>query len=386
MAVGDVNQIYTVVNEAYKQTSGRTDVAVVDTASLVAVGAELEAMQKMDIWLNSLSRMIGKSIDDFRAYTGQFSDMKRDEMQWGAFVRKYHMEMPEAREDDTVKVGQMDGQSLDQYIIANPKVKQKIFNVEAPYSFFITTQRKWLKEAFRSESEMTAFINSIYNTVQNKIEVTHENLGRLALANLIATTTDPRVFPLVTMYNANRSDQVEVGAEALTNKEFIAFAMAIMLEVKMNMRTMGVLYNEEEHDRHTPDKLSRLALLSGFNSALTSIAQRNTFNPNYGVIEPNIVVPYWQGNKRPDGSFMQNSKISVKAAWNNNGKRMEEEKEIENVIAVLYDYEAVGTFRQEEDVLTTPVNARGAYFNTFWHENQMYFNDHGENCVVFTLN
>ena len=62
------------------------------------------------------------------------------------------------------------------------------------------------------------------------------------------------------------------------------------------------------------------------------------------------------------------------------------DKTIENVVGVLFDREAIGTFRQEEKVLTTPVNARGAYYNTFWHEKQMWFNDMSENAVIFTLN
>ena len=62
------------------------------------------------------------------------------------------------------------------------------------------------------------------------------------------------------------------------------------------------------------------------------------------------------------------------------------DKTIENVVGILFDREGIGTFRQEEKVLTTPVNARGAYYNTFWHEKQMWFNDMSENAVIFTLN
>ena len=195
----DVGQVYTVVNEAFNQSSGQSTLAAVDTSSLVAMGDELENMGKLDIWLNSLSRMIGLTIDDFRAYTGQFDDMKRSNMEYGAFVRKLHVEMPEAVEDDSVVLE--DGQSVDQWIVKKPKANQKIFNVESTYSFFITIQDRWLKEAFRNASEMSGFIGSIFGAVRNKIEVTHENLGRLALATFIANTGEDQTYPLVTMYN-----------------------------------------------------------------------------------------------------------------------------------------------------------------------------------------
>ena len=51
----------------------------------------------------------------------------------------------------------------------------------------------------------------------------------------------------------------------------------------------------------------------------------------------------------------------------------------------MFDHDAMGTFREEETVLTTPVNARAAYYNTFWHERPLWFNDMGENGIVFFL-
>ncbi len=365
-----VNQIYTIVNEAYKQTSGSGAQTAVDTASLVAMGQEMEMLGTYDIWLRSLSRMIGMTIDDYRVYTGQFNDMRRSNMEWGAFVRKLHTEMPEAVADDSVNL--IDGQSIDQWIIANPKVKEKIFNVEAPYSFFITIQHRWLKEAFRNESEMSGFIGSIFGAVQNKIEITHENLGRLAMCNFISNVGDDQHFKLVTMYNAFSGEALTTET-AMNDKYFIAYAMGVIGEVSRAMCTMSVLYNKEGRARHTPVGLQRLAVLNSFMSGWETIAQRNVHNPEIGGITPDIVVPYWQHQAKINGNFHENAKVETNTAT------------VENVIAVLYDFDAMGTFRNNQEVHTTPVNARGLYYNTFWHENQMYFNDMGENGVIFTL-
>lgn len=365
-----VNQIYTIVNEAYKQTSGSGTQTAVDTASLVAMGQEMEMLGTYDIWLRSLSRMIGMTIDDYRVYTGQFNDMRRSNMEWGAFVRKLHTEMPEAVADDSVNL--VDGQSIDQWIIANPKVKEKIFNVEAPYSFFITIQHRWLKEAFRNEGEMSGFIGSIFGAVQNKIEITHENLGRLAMCNFISNVGDDQHFKLVTMYNAFSGETLTTET-AMNDKYFIAYAMGVIGEVSRAMRTMSVLYNKEGRARHTPEGLQRLAVLNSFMSGWETIAQRNVHNPEIGGITPDIVVPYWQHQAKISGNFHENAKVETNTAT------------VENVIAVLYDFDAMGTFRNNQEVHTTPVNARGLYYNTFWHENQMYFNDMGENGVIFTL-
>ena len=57
-----------------------------------------------------------------------------------------------------------------------------------------------------------------------------------------------------------------------------------------------------------------------------------------------------------------------------------------NIAAVLFDVEALGMYRRDEDVLTTPVNAKGLYYNTFYHLKQLWYNDLSENFVYFTLN
>ena len=57
-----------------------------------------------------------------------------------------------------------------------------------------------------------------------------------------------------------------------------------------------------------------------------------------------------------------------------------------NIIALVHDRDAMGVYKIDEDVLTTPVNAAGGYYNTYWHEKQLRFIDLSENFVAFTLN
>ena len=62
------------------------------------------------------------------------------------------------------------------------------------------------------------------------------------------------------------------------------------------------------------------------------------------------------------------------------------ETTINNIIGIVHDRDALGMYRRDEFVLTTPVNAAGAYYNQYWHEKQLWFNDLSENFVYFTLN
>lgn len=376
----EVNQIYELCNQIFQQMTGRTDIAAVDSASLVAMGNEVSNLGKNDLWLNTLARRIGLTIDSYRVYRNKFSDLYRTQVEWGAMVQKLTVEMPDAVADDMYKVGQMDGQALDHYIINNPKAKQKIFDKVTPYSFFITMQEKMLTEAFLNAGAMASFVNQVFGKVQNKIEVVLEDLARVALVNMMCNLSAKQEIKLVTLYNSKTGSAL-TPQTALFDPAFMRFAIGTMNNIASKMETMNVLFNAEGYDRFTPMSEQRFYVLADFITQLETVVQYAAFNPKYVTKSVDIAVPYWQGIK--EGEDINDIATLSKVMGKVDNKT---DKTIENVVGILFDREGIGTFRQEEKVLTTPVNARGAYYNTFWHEKQMWFNDMSENAVIFTLN
>lgn len=376
----EVNQIYDLCNQIFQQMTGRTDIEAVDSASLVAMGNEVSNLGKNDLWLNTLARRIGLTIDSYRVYRNRFSDLYRTQVEWGALVQKLTVEMPDAVADDMYKVGQMNGQALDHYIINNPKAKQKIFDKETPYSFFITMQEKMLTEAFLNAGAMSSFVNQVFGKVQNKIEVVLEDLARVALVNMMCNLSTKQEIKLVTLYNSKTGSTLNPQT-ALFDPAFMRFAIGMMNNIASKLETMSVLFNTDGYDRFTPKSEQRFYVLADFITQLETVVQYSAFNPQYVNKSVDIAVPYWQGVK--EGDDINDIAVLSKVIGKVDSKV---DKTIENVVGVLFDREAIGTFRQEEKVLTTPVNARGAYYNTFWHEKQMWFNDMSENAVIFTLN
>lgn len=376
----EVNQIYDLCNQIFQQMTGRTDIEAVDSASLVAMGNEVSNLGKNDLWLNTLARRIGLTIDSYRVYRNRFSDLYRTQVEWGALVQKLTVEMPDAVADDMYKVGQMNGQALDHYIINNPKAKQKIFDKETPYSFFITMQEKMLTEAFLNAGAMSSFVNQVFGKVQNKIEVVLEDLARVALVNMMCNLSAKQEIKLVTLYNSKTGSTLNPQS-ALFDPAFMRFAIGMMNNIASKLETMSVLFNTDGYDRFTPKSEQRFYVLADFITQLETVVQYAAFNPQYVNKSVDIAVPYWQGVK--EGDDINDIAVLSKVIGKVDSKV---DKTIKNVVGVLFDREAIGTFRQEEKVLTTPVNARGAYYNTFWHEKQMWFNDMSENAVIFTLN
>lgn len=366
----ETNQIYGIVNDIYSQMSGKEELTVVDTTSLISLGNTiLNSQDNTEGFLNTLVQRIGKTILSYRKYSNSFKEMVLNDFEYGAIVQKIKVKMPTATSDEAYNLE--DGVSVDMYVVSKPKVTQKFFVTRTPYSFYVTVQEELLKEAFTSETAMGSFISLIYGEMQNKLELTLENLGRLALANFIANAGDTQIFDLVTMYNNDTGNSIAPGILATNNDDFMRYAMGVFDEMTEMLTTMSSAYNKEGEDRHTPIGDQKFAVALKFQSRLKTVVQWQAFNERYVSKTPTTLVPYWQNSQSP---------LSI-AIETEDG-----EVELDNVVACIYDKEALGIYKQEHMVRTTPLNARGLYMNTYHHSKQLWFNDLSENGIVFTLN
>lgn len=373
----DTNQIYGIVNDVCEQTMGESALTATDTASLVAMGnAILSSSTNTEAFIDTLVQRIGRTMISYRPYKSKLGLMAVSDMTMGAIMQKIKVQMPEAVEDVTTQL--VDGQSIDQYIVSKPKATQKLFVKRTPYTFYITIQKKWLREAFTSETAMGSFISAIYGEVENKLELSQENLARLCMANFMATisTDGNRVINLVTLYNATSGESV-TASDALINEAFLRFAIGIMNNVSRKMETMSVLYNDGSETRHSPQSDQRFVSIIDFQTALETQVQWAAFHDKYVKKQNGIEVPYWQAAQSP---------YNIDLVIEGDDPEQEEHTTLSNIVAFIHDRDALGTYRKEVEVATTPLNARGLYTNQFWHMNDLYFNDITENGVIFTLN
>lgn len=367
----NTEQLYSIVNEVAAESMGTDSIDVIDTSTLVALGdSVLSSTANTEAFLNTLVQRIGKTIISFRPYTSKLTLLDIGDMEFGQIMQKTKTQMPIAIEDDTYNL--TDGSSLDMYVVSKPEVHQKLFVKRTPLAFMKTFQTKALKEAFLSSEAMGNFVASIYGEIRNAIELAQENLGRLTMANYMANATSQQVYDLVTLFNAATGETQATGITALQNEAFLRYALQTIKNVAYSMETMSTLYNDGTEQRHTPRNLQRIASIIQFKSALETQVDYAAFNDDYVKLASDIIVPYWQAAKSP---------LDIKVTDEEG-----EDAELSNVVAFIHDRDALGTYRKEEEVLTTPVNARGRYYNTYYHIDNLYFNDYSENGVVFTLN
>lgn len=378
MATGEYTQVYQTVNAVTKQAFGREDLAVYEEKGLISLGDYLFTSNSVETWFNTLVMRIGKTIISARDYKGKFNGILRDNMEWGGVMQKISFLMPEAVEDQSF--GLSDGTSVDMYKISKPKFIQKLFYKSAPYQFAMTFyKQEQLDVAFTGAAQMDAFFNGLYTAIQNKLEVVNESMGRNCVNNYIAEVGGgTREIKLVTMYNTEKGllkDAQLTPATALFSDDFLRYCVAKFQEYSDGFEDMGINYNDGSIERHTPKAFQRMYLWTRFSTALSTVTLWQAFNKEYLNFMDYQNINFFQSSKAGN----QNT-VKVQRASD------ESETTVENIVGVLFDYEALGTCREKEWASTTPFNSAGGYYNTFWHYNKAYFNDLSENFILFTLN
>lgn len=378
-------QIYSIVNEVAEQAMGSSAISVVDNAGLVALGnTVLGSDTTKNNFINALTDRIGRTIVSFRAYNSHFPDFERDSIEWGNILQKIKIAMPEAEEDQSYNL--KNGTSVDMYKINKSKVNQLLFTTETPWQTHITVHLDALEKAFVDSNAMGAFISSMFGEVQNRIELAMENLSIDCVNNYMAEiikgkdTSPNRVINLVTEYKDKTGiDHTNEPLSALDDEEFLKYVVRRInsLSTTMEYMTTG-LFNTPQGDegaytRHTPKSEQRMMLFIDLVNSLKTNINSKAFNMEQVAIDiPFKTVPFWQSLQTPAG-------INIKPASGGSDVVQSE------IMGILYDREAMGTFKKKYTSLTTPINAAGKYYNVFYHMITMYFNDLTENAVVFLL-
>lgn len=370
-------QIYTLVNEVNAEAFGANALSVVDTSTLISLGnTVLSSSTNTEAFLNTLAQRIGRSILRFRDYRNKLGDMVINDFEYGAILQKIKVIMPVAEEDESYDL--IDGQTVDHYKISKPQVDQKLFVTRTPYQFKITIQREHLKEAFLSEAAMGGFIGVIFGEVRNAIEVSLENLGRVTLATAIAETIGTaREIKLVTEYNTEVNPPTPLtpgDVSVLNDDDFMRFAIYRMNNIKDAFQDMGQLYNDGTMDTFTPAEDLRLRVLSKFQRKLETVTQYAAFHDELvGFDGEYSVINFWQAQQSPLAINIKKPSDGTATAC-------------DCVVAFMHDRDAMGVYKIEEIVSTTPMNSAGLFYNTYYHEKQLRFIDRSENFVSFTLN
>ena len=132
--------------------------------------------------------------------------------------------------------------------------------------------------------------------------------------------------------------------------------------------------------RHTPKDRMKFYLYTDLVNKINSEVYSTVFNPDFLKMVDFETVNYWQSSLSP-------SNVNVKPTVLKNDGSLVGTGNVQlfKVVGVLFDGEAAGYTTVNQWSQPSPFNARGGYYNQFWHFTDRYWNDFTENAVIFYM-
>ena len=374
-----------ILNNIRQQVTGESSLAPVNTADFVAVGTTL-LQSGYDPVLNAITQMVTKTIFSIRPYSRKFGGIKVDSEMWGSIVRK--LAVADKAWEPNEEFDLVDGQSIDHYKVSKPDVLELKFYGAEDFSKHYTIFKDQLNNAFSGPAEFGRFMSMVVQNVSDMIEQNFESIARMVIANYVGgkKVANNGVIHLLTEYNS------ETG-QSLTSTTVFAPANFgdFMKWVYARIDTLTSLMTErsnkfqiqvtgKEITRHTPYEYQKVYLYAKLMNDMKARVLSSTFN--YGFIEYADVeeVNYWQSIDTPMAIDVTPNYLDTDGSIKTGA-----EQNITNLVGVIFDREALGYTVMNEWSATTPLNASGGYWNTFYHFLMKWWVDYSEKGIILLL-
>ena len=392
-----IDDISAVANAVLNNAQGGTS-QTANTSDFTTI-AQLALLQGYDPLATAISQVLSRTIFSYRPYNAKFRGLEKTAEKWGNHVRKLNpIDKPLEVDNRLVKdnlAALTDGDSVDQYRINKPEVLQTNFYGSQTYQKSLTIWRDQLDTAFTGPEQFGNFLTMMMGNATDQLTQAREDLARGSIVNLIGgTITLGNVWHVLTDYNTatGLSLTAVTVMEPANFSDFYRWFVG-QLQSKMDRMAERTILNhvnpyqggtQKLIRRHTPIDMQHLYMFADFANNAEAVALSTTFHDDYLKKADYEKVTFWQNPATPQaiattvsylsaGSANADSAITTAAVSNS------------TVIGILFDDEAAGINPVNQWAAPTPFNARGGYYNQYWHETTRWYNDNTENALVICL-
>ena len=387
MSVNTMNfeQAAAVLNNIRKQVTGETGPSAVNTSDFISIGTSI-LQAGYEPTLSAITQMIAKTIFSIRPYNRKFGGIKMDEEQWGAIVRKLAIVDTDWETDTHYNL--IDGQSVDHYVVKKSPVLQLNFYGQNVFERHMTIYTNQLDSAFSNPSEFGRFMAMLTQNIMDMIEQNHESIARMTIGNFIGAKVSQSngVIHLLTEYNAETG--LSLTATTVYDPQYFGdfckwmFARIATLTSLMTERSQEFQINitGKAINRHTPFEMQKVYIYAPLMNEMKSRVLSATFHPEFIDYADVEAVNYWQSIQSP--MRLNVTPVYLKADGTYDTAAAQN---ITNLVGVIFDRDALGYTMVNERAAVTPLNAKGLYFNQYWHETSRWYNDQSEKGIVLLL-
>lgn len=374
-----------ILNNIRQQVTGEASLAPVNTADFVSVGTTL-LQSGYDPVLNAITQMVTKTIFSIRPYSRKFGGIKVDSEMWGSIVRK--LAVADKAWEPNEEFDLVDGQSIDHYKVSKPEVLELKFYGAEDFSKHYTIFKDQLNNAFTGVAEFSRFMSMVVQNVSDMIEQNFESIARMVIANYVGgkKVANNGVVHLLTEYN-NEVGGSYTATTIMAPANFGDF----MKWVYARIATLTGLMTERSTEfqinvtgkpitRHTPYEYQKVYLYAKLLNDMNARVLADTFHYDFIEYADVEAVNYWQSIETPMAIDVTPNYLDTDGSIKTGA-----EQNITNLVGVIFDREALGYTVMNEWSATTPLNASGGYWNTFYHFLMKWWVDYSEKGIILLL-
>lgn len=388
MAMNEIgfNQVSQFLNEMLSEATGEKAIAPADEKEFVSVATTI-LKQGYEPFMSSLSAILSRTIFSVRPYNRKFAGINVSEERYGAIVRK--VSYIDAKFEDDAKFDLVDGQSQDHYEVKKPKVVQLNFYGETIVGDHISIPTEQIDMAVTGSAQFAEFISGVMQNISDRIEQKHEATARSTIRNFvagkIAKGEEDEVIHVLTEYNDKTG--LSLDAQTVYQPEnypsFVKWLNARIATLSELMTERSVKFHtnitDKEVMRHTPLAMQKIYLYKPFQEEIKSMALSGLYHDSYINLADFEGVNYWQSIESP-------MEIDSNCTYlQEDGTLVEGNAKTDKLLGVIFDRDALGYTVVKHTIATTPLNAKGLYYNTWYHFTDKYWNDFTENGIVLLL-
>ena len=377
----------------YSQVTGSADASTpVDTSSFISM-AQATLRSGYEPVMSAISQVLGRTLIAVRPYSRKFKGLEMTADRWGGITRKINF-IDNALDSADPTFALVEGQPVDQFVVKKPKVLETHYYGQNVYESSYTIFTKQLDTAFSSPAEFASFMSGLMTHFSNEREQYLESLSRSILCNLIGAkkvladaSVENQVIDLLAEYNTATGQSLTATTVKLPANypAFCKWAYAYIQHVsEMFTERTGMFQRPLTNYaimRHTPKADQRLFMDADFLAHMTAEVLADTYHDNFLRYSEVEAVNFWQ-------SALEPSTVNVKPVYLNASAEYvnaESAVKVEGVVGVLIDRDAAGYNLADDDLVASPYNAKGQYYNLFNHVRIQLQNDLTEKAVVFCI-
>ena len=383
-----VTQVYELLNSVTNEILGETDIVKEDLSNVVDIGVAIFDATSIDNYVRSLVDHIGKVIFVNRPYSGTAPSVLMDGWEFGAVLEKLQADLPDATENESWELE--DGESYDPNIFYKPVVSAKFYQKRVTFEVPMSFTEKQVKGSFSSAEQLNSFMSMLYNAVDKSMTIkldalimrtinsmTGETIHAEYGATSLSGSSKTKAINLLYLYNngPNAGGTALTAAKAMTDPEFIRFAVREMNITRARLAKISTLFNVGGKARFTPNDMLKTVMLADFKESADVYLQSDTFHDEYTRLLPADLVPYWQGPGDDSFDFTDVSAINITTPSG-------DDVSASGILCVMFDRDALGVANMDKRT-TTNFNPKAEFYNNWFKYDAGYFADLDENYVVF---